>query len=445
MTECDEPAPNHRERRLGLGSAASLVVANMIGSGVFTTSGFALADLGRPEPVLLAWLVGGALAMCGALSYGALARRIPESGGEYTYLARTIHPLAGFLAGWVSLLAGFTAPIAVAALALQAYLADSFGSTHRPEWVATIAILAATLMHGLRLREGVALQNVAVALKVLAITAFIAVGLRAVPLAALTPSAASIAVEPAAFAVTLVWISFAYSGWNAAVYVAGEVRDPDRNLPRALCLGTGVVTALYLGLNAVFLYAAPAAELAGRAEIGAVAAQALGGLPLRRLLSALVALALFTALSSMLMAGPRVYARMAEDGVFPRLFARGADVPTLAILLQAVLAVVVVWVSGLSALLGYIGFTLGLSAAATVGGLVALRRREGRERVPIPGYPVVPLVFIAVTIASSLFMAVREPLQATLGLLTAATGIPLYFWATSRASRGPSPASTPSA
>jgi APA family basic amino acid/polyamine antiporter len=196
---------------------------------------------------------------------------------------------------------------------------------------------------------------------------------------------------------------------------------------RSLCLGTGAVTVLYLGLNAVFLYAAPVEDLAGKAEIGAVAAEALGGVRLRRLLSGLVALALFTAISSMLMAGPRVYARMAEDGVFPGLFARGTDVPTAAVALQAVLAVAVVWVSGLSALLGYIGFTLGLSAAATVGGLIALRRREGRERLPIPGYPVVPLLFIAATFASSLFMAVREPLQATLGLLTAATGIPVYF------------------
>jgi amino acid transporter len=423
---------NHGRRRIGLASAVSLVIANMIGAGVFTTSGFALADLGRPEPVLLAWLVGGALAMCGALSYGALARRIPESGGEYTFLTRTVHPLAGFLAGWVSLLAGFTAPIAVAALGLAAYLADSFGLLQRPEWVGTIGILAASLMHGLRLREGVVLQNLAVTLKVLAIGALIGIGLRVVPVETMRPSAEWIAVQPTAFAVTIVWISFAYSGWNAAVYVAGEVRDPDRNLPRSLCLGTGVVAALYLGLNAVFLYAAPAGELAGRAEVGAVAAEALGGMGLRRLISGLVALALFTSISSMLMAGPRVYARMAEDGLFPRLLMRGTEVPTAAVALQAGLAVAVVWASRLSALLGYAGFTLGLSAAATVGGLLALRHREGPERVPVPGYPFVPLLFIAVTLATSLFMAVREPLQAALGLLTAATGIPVYFAMSSR-------------
>ena len=168
-----EPGP---KRRLGVTSAGALVVANMIGVGVFTTSGFALADLHRPEPVLLAWGVGGILAMCGAVSYGALARQIPESGGEYTLLSRTVHPLAGFLAGCVSLLAGFTAPIAAAAHGLQAYLGPSFGLSVRPEWIGTTAILAAGLMHGLRLRHGVVLQNVAVLLKLVGIAGFVALG-----------------------------------------------------------------------------------------------------------------------------------------------------------------------------------------------------------------------------------------------------------------------------
>jgi APA family basic amino acid/polyamine antiporter len=413
-------------RRLGLTSAAALVVANMIGAGVFTTSGFALADLGRPAPVLLAWGVGGVLALCGALSYGALARRIPESGGEYTFLSRTVHPLVGFLAGWVSLLAGFTAPIAAAALGLQAYLSHFSGLAPRPEWIGTCAIVAASFMHGVRLRPGVLLQNVAVGVKLAVIAGFLVLGIVLAP----SPSGPDLA-EPAAlgltsFAVTLVWISFAYSGWNAAVYVAGEVRDPQRNLHRSLYLATAVVTVVYLGLNAVFLYSAPASELAGKAEVGAIAAEALGGINLRRAVSLLVALALFTSISSMVMAGPRVYARMAEDGLFPRWFAFEQDVPRAAVALQAALAVAVVWVTGLRELLGYIGFTLGISAAATVGGLIRLRLREGPERVPIPGYPWVPGLFVVATLGAATFMAVAEPMQAGLGLLTVAAGIPIY-------------------
>ncbi len=415
------------QRRLGLWSASFLVIANMIGVGVFTTSGFALAELGHPEPVLLAWLIGGVLAICGALSYGALARCIPESGGEYTFLSRTVHPIAGFLAGWISLLVGFTAPIAAAALGLQAYLTGLFETNLRPEWIGTTAILAAGLMHGVRLRTGVLAQNLLVVLKLLLIGGFIVLGVSLLPEKAEPVTANFGGVSITAFAVTLVWISFAYSGWNAAVYVAGEVRHPERNLPRSLLLATAIVMVIYVALNAVFLYSAPSTELAGRAEIGAVAAEALGGMGLRQAISALVSLALFTSISSMVMAGPRVYARMAKDGLFPQLFAVEKDVPIMAVALQVGLAVLVVWAFALRELLSYIGFTLGLSAAATVGGLLLLRRREGGERVPIPGYPWIQLLFILSTLIISLFMAVREPVEAGIGLVTVAMGLPIYW------------------
>jgi amino acid transporter len=414
-------------RRLGLPSACALIVGNMIGAGVFTTSGYALAELGRPQVVLLAWLVGGALALCGALSYGGLAQRIPESGGEYTYLTRIVHPLAGFLAGWVSLLAGFTAPIAAAALALQAYLADAFEIGLRPEWLGTLAILVAALMHGSRLREGVVLQNVAVGLKLVLIAALVGAGVAWLPSGGVSPGEPAGDVDLGAFAVMLVWISSAYSGWNAAVYVAGEVRDPERNLRRSLWLAPGMVTVIYVALNGVFLYSAPAAELAGRPDIAAAAAEALGGTGLRRSVSALVALALFTSISTMVMAGPRVYARMAEDGLFPRFFGKGEDVPRAAIAFQAALAIGVVWMSGLRALLSYIGFTLGLSAAATVAAVFVLRRREDAARLPVPGYPWVPGVFVLVTLGTSGFMAAQEPRQAFLGLLTLVLGVALHW------------------
>ncbi|MEE8558811.1 MAG: amino acid permease [Myxococcota bacterium] len=428
-------------RRLGLPSAVALVVANMIGAGVFTTSGFALADLGRPEPVLLAWGIGGLLAMCGALSYGALARRIPESGGEYTFLSRTVHPLAGFLAGWVSLLAGFTAPIAAAGLALQAYLAEPVRAFARPEWIGTFAIVAAGIMHGLRLREGVVLQNLAVGLKLILIVAFVGVGLTLKPLEIDVGALGTGGFELGAFAVTLVWISFAYSGWNAAVYLAGEIRNPERNLQRSLWMATALVTVIYLALNAVFLYSAPVSQLAGRADIGAVAARALGGPRLSGAVSGLIGIALFTSISSMVMVGPRVYAKMADEGFLPKFFSRGRDVPATAVALQVALSLLVLWMSDLAQLLGYIGFTLGLSAAATVGGLIVLRRAEGPERVPIPGYPWVPGLFVSATLCVALFMAVREPLQAGLGLGTVLLGIPFYWLA--RRARLSSPSRTP--
>jgi APA family basic amino acid/polyamine antiporter len=413
------------ERRLGLASATALVVASMIGAGVFTTSGFALADLGSPGRVLLAWLVGGLTAACGALSYGALARAIPESGGEYTYLSRTLHPLAGFLAGWVSLLAGFTGPLAAAALGLQAYLGSTFELAGDPRWIGTSAILLAGALHGLRLRPGVVAQNGVVAIKLVLILVFVALGATKLSASAV-PAATDRPFDLGAFAVSLVWISFAYSGWNGATYVAGEVRDPERNLPLALLLGTAFVTAAYLALNAVFVFAAPLETLAGKAEVGAIAAEALGGVELRRFLTLIVALALFTSVSSLVMAGPRVYARMAADGVFPRFFGHSGEVPGRSVALQVVLAIVVVWFAELGELIQTIGFTLGLSAAATVVGLVRLRWREGRERVPIPGWPFVPLVYLAMTLFASGFMALRRPEEAARGLELLAVGFVLY-------------------
>jgi APA family basic amino acid/polyamine antiporter len=220
------------------------------------------------------------------------------------------------------------------------------------------------------------------------------------------------------------------------VYIAEDMRDPRRTLPRSLVLATLCVTAVYLGLNAVFVYAAPVDQLAGTADVGAVAAEALGGLPARRAVSALVSLALFTSISSMVMAGPRVYAKMAEDGLFPRVFRAGGDVPAAAVMLQAGLSLVVLWVSGLAELLGYIGFTLGISAAATVSALFWVRMREGPRRVAVCGFPWTPGLFVLATLATAGFMIVREPVQAGLGLATVLAGIPLYALTRSHAPAG---------
>lgn len=407
----------------------------MIGAGVFTTSGFALADLGRREWVLLAWLVGGVLALCGALSYGALARRLPESGGEYFFLSRVFHPLVGFLAGWVSLLAGFTAPIAVAGLVFGAYAFPGGGIEQK--WVGSLAIAAAVALHGIRLHAGVALQNGAVALKLLLLAALIVFGGVRIAASEIVPVVEPQAFDLGAFAVSLVWISFSYSGWNAAVYVGGEVRDPERTLQRSLLWGTGIVMVVYLALNAVFLYSTDPAALAGVPEVAAVAAHALGGEWLARAVSLLIALALFTSISSMVMAGPRVYARMADDGLFPRAFSSTTSVPGAAIALQGALSLVVVWAGELAELLGYIGFILSLSSATTVVGLLVLRSREGAARVPIPGYPWIPGLFVITTLGAAAFLVARQPTESALGLATVLLGLPVYWLLRRRRGAGP--------
>lgn len=374
----------------------------MIGTGVFTTSGFLVADLKSPWLVLAAWAVGGFIAALGALCYGALARRIPESGGEYLFLSRTLHPAAGCVAGWISLVVGFSAPLAAAAFAFGEY-ARPWLPDGRPQWAGTLLVLVFTALHAAHVQRGAWVQNAAVMLKVLLIGFFVAFGLsRLHPQETLGPLDSPVSD----FAIALVWVSFSYSGWNAAVYLGGEVRDPDRNLPLSLLLGTGLVTLLYLALNAVFLFATAPAALAGQLEVGRIAAQALGGPGLAQAVAALVALVLVSSVSSLIMAGPRVSARMAQDGFLPRWLGPTAGPPRAAILLQTTLALSMLWTATYEKLLTLIGFTLSLSTAATVVGLMRLRWREGPQ-LRIPGWPVVPLLFLAFILFMTGFTAWR--------------------------------------
>lgn len=421
-----------RAASIGVGSAAALVAGNMIGAGVFTTSGFALADLGSRSAVLLAWFVGGLVACCGAWSYVRLADSMPGNGGEYLYLSRAVHPLAGFLAGWVSLLAGFTAPIAVAAHGLEAYSLESFGLDWPPGVLGAATIVGAGLAHGITRESGLRLQNIAVLAQIAAITGFILLGVFALPEPqpiAASPSDVSIS----AFAVTLIWISFSYSGWNAAVYVAGELGDAKPTLMRATLLGTVGVVALYIALNAVFVYSAPIESLAGKAEVGAIAAEALGGSAARRALSAIVALGLATSISAMVMVGPRIYAQMADDGVLPRALRSEGPTPRGAILLQVTLALAAFFVAGLRDLLLYVGFLLGLSAAGTVACLfirpTGSQTASGRTRRVSP-WP--PLAFIVMTLGSAAFLVRSEPKQALAGFGTLAIGALVYAITTRR-------------
>lgn len=403
---------------LGLTTASALVVANMIGSGVFSTSGFLLADLGSPWLVLAAWGVGGVQATLGALCYGSLARRIPESGGEYCFLSRTLHPLAGYIAGWISLLVGFSAPLAAAAYAFGKYAQPWLGGAS-PVLSGTILTLVFAAVHAHEVRRGARVQNWMVLVKVVLIVAFVSLAFTQ-----LTPIAdeAYAPFSISAFGVSLVWISFSYSGWNAAVYIGGEVRDPERTLPRSLILGTVLVTLLYLALNTVFVFAAPLRELAGHLEIGRIAARAIGGAVLEEATAVLVSLALISSASSLVMAGPRVYAKMAADGYLPAWLAVSQGPPRAAIALQTTLALVLLWTSSFDALLTYIGFTLGISTAATVVALLALRHREGRA-LKIPGFPVVPWLFLAGVVAMTTFTVMQKPWESLVGFGTMAAGV----------------------
>ncbi len=404
-----------QSRSLGGGALLALIIANIIGTGVFTTSGFSVGALGSREAVLLAWLVGGVHALLGALSYAWLVQRYPHSGGEYLLLSRALHPAAGYVAGWVSLLAGFTAPIAAAAHGLEAY-AGMAGT----RWLGASAILLFAVLHGLFARGGVWIQNAAVLIKVVLLFLFVGWGMWGITIRPDVTSLQTTHWEN--FGSACVWITFSYTGWNAAVYIAGEIKDIERDLFRATLGAVGVITVLYLCLNAVFLYAAPIAALSNKADVGRIAAAALGGEYAAQFLSGIVVLALITSISAMSMAGPRVTWQMARDGYLPAIFGRGEPPPTLAIFFQALLALGVFWLSSLKEILGMIGLTLILSSAGTVCSLFVEQYRSGwRPKSML--YPWVPLLFVTSTLAMGVWMAWRSPKEAAVSV-----GVILFGW-----------------
>jgi len=342
----------------------------MIGAGIFTTSGFSLSGMPRVA-VLGAWCVAGFIAVCGAATYGMLARRITESGGEYLFLSRTFHPAIGFIAGWVSLLQGFTGALAFAAVTLELY---ALPESVRPAWyppglLAIAAILLFACVHALQLRPGLQTQNAIVVTKLGMLAVFIIWPFVIAPVGQWPGMTEIVEAKPFsidAFATSLVWISLSYSGFNAAVYVTSEVRHAHANVPRALIIGTLLVTGCYLLLNFIFVFGPPLAEVSGQEHVAAVAAKSLGGVGFEALVRGIICLALVSSISSLVIAGPRVYAKMAEDGVFPKCLAfQGTQTPVGSIFLQAVLACLLVLVTTLQDLLGVLGFTLSVSAALT--------------------------------------------------------------------------------
>lgn len=420
------------DNSLGLYTLIALVIANMIGAGVFTTSGFAMGDLGSPILVVLAWFIGGCLALCGAVSYGLLSRLMPVSGGEYLFLSRSIHPAVGFVAGWISLLAGFTGAIAYAAISFEVYMLPEVYREILPEnSLASAVILVCACAHGLKLRFGAVLQNVAVAAKLVLIGAFIVFVLTGTSPASWEgvqywQNSAAPEFSIHAFAMTLMWISFSYCGFNAATYIASEVKDVDV-LPKSMLYATLLTMVIYVLLNSVFVFVPAPGIIAYKQDVAAIVAGVLGGDTLAALVRFTIAIALFTSVLAMIMVGPRVYARMADDGLLPAVLKFKGEVPAAAILLQTVLALIVVWVSTLRELLSYLGFTLGLSAVITVASLFIVVKRNKPDMSKLHGYPWAPLVFIVFTLLFACLGAVRQPWQMAGAIVTIASGIAAYY------------------
>jgi basic amino acid/polyamine antiporter, APA family len=366
--------------RLGLGSGVGLVVANMIGAGVFVSAGFMAQQLG-PGAILLAWAVGAVLALCGTLAYGAIVRAWPRSGGEYRFLSDLLHPFAGYLAGWTSLLVGFSAPIAASALS-AGHFAGTLWPSVPPVPFAAALIVALTALHAAGFRTSTRTQNGLVVLKSALLFGFVAVGLAHAPAywPAWEPPRPASDVVPV-FATSLFFVSFAFSGWNAAVYAASEFAKPRRDVPRAMLLGCLLVAVLYLAVNWVFV-ASLTPEQASVALTFETDQVTLGHVIMREALgpaggaamSVLTIAALVSSMSAMVFVGPRVYAAMAKDGFLPRALAgSGAAPPLPAVVLQGALALLILLTHPLHEMLQNLGAVLTLFAALTAGALFKVR------------------------------------------------------------------------
>jgi APA family basic amino acid/polyamine antiporter len=430
-------------RQLGTAHAAALIVASMVGTGIFTTTGVLLSSLRSPPLVLIVWALAGLLALCGAAVYAELGAMMPRAGGEYVYLSRAFGPAIGFLSGWIALFVGFAAPTAAGALAFGKYL--QVVAPWAPPKLAALALLAVlTAVHMIDVRFGASLQTTLAGLVVALAVTFIVAALASghgqwsrlsagADGEAVGHAAGGSPVSAGAIAVGLVYVSYAYSGWNGAGYLAGEIRDPGRSLPRALALGTGLVTALYLALNAVFLWSAPQSALVGQVEVANVAALALFGPRGAILLSSLVALALAGFVSAMLMSGPRGTFAMAEDGLFFRALGRtnAHGAPTLAVALQGALAIVAAATAAFDPILVYVGFTLTVSSAAAVVAAFVLRRREPQADRPHRafGWPLTGLLFLVLAVFMVVLSVHERPAETAAGLITVLTGAVAYrFW-----------------
>ncbi len=414
-------------------TALAVVIANMIGTGVFTSLGFQLLEIQSGFVILALWFVGGITALCGALTYAELGAALPRSGGEYNFLSRTYHPSVGFVSGWMSATIGFAAPTALAAITFGTYLASVFPALS-PRWlaVALIAVLAAA--HATNRRASGGTQQIFTWLKLLLIAAFCVLGWTLVEtpqdIRFLPVAGDGALLLSGAFAVALIYVNYAYIGWNAATYFIDELDRPRETLSRVLVLGTGIVMALYLLLNFTFLYAAPVDALAGKLEVGYVAAQFVFGDAGAAIMGVVLALLLVSTVSAMTLAGPRVLHVIGQDFHALRFLARTNrhEVPVVAIVLQSALAGAFVLTATFESILVFAGFTLGVSTLFTVASVVVLRVRRPELSRPyrVPWYPVPPLVFLAVTGWTLTYIVMQRPLEGLAGLGVLAGGAVFY-------------------
>ncbi|HTH20016.1 MAG TPA: amino acid permease [Candidatus Udaeobacter sp.] len=430
-------------RTIGFVTASSIVIANIIGTGIFTSLGFQLNDTQSGFSLLMLWIIGGIAALCGALCYSELAAALPRSGGEYHFLAKIYHPALGFMAGFVSATVGFAAPIALAAMAFGHYFNGVFGAGS-PVVLSFVVVWIVTVFHVGNLRVGSAFQNVSTLVKLLLIGALIAAGFfvpSKQPISFLPAPGDNSAILSGPFAVALVYVMYSYSGWNASAYISSEIKRPEKNVPRSLLAGTAVVIVIYVLLNAIFLATTPAEEMKGQLEVALIAGKHIFGDSGGRFAGAIICLGLVAAISSMTWIGPRVTMSMGEDHWLLRwLGAKNKHgIPTNAVLLQLLFVNLLLLTQRFQDVVRYTQFSLLLCSLLAVLGVIVLRfkRPEIRRPYRVWFYPLPPIVFSIITIWMMFYLLRSHTAESVAGLATALLGLLLYFCAGKRRDRSP--------
>jgi APA family basic amino acid/polyamine antiporter len=452
------PSSTHTslERRLGPFDAAAIIVANVIGGGILFTPPFIASMVPHPVWFLSTWIAGGILAFFGAMAYAELAALRPRAGGEYVYLREAYGPLAGFMTGWTSFVAGFAGALAASAIflivVLDRFIPGAANSTpllvipipyvpltfSRHTLLAIVAVWLFAFVHIVGVGPGRAVMNVLATLKVLALLIFIAAGFAVGVGSSANLQQAAASISPTNWLLALVPVMFTYSGWNAASYMAEEIRDPGRNVPRALLMGTIGVIIIYALLNLLYLYAIPVGELAAvKGSVFDFIGERMLGARAGDILAIVAIISLAAGINAWTFAGPRIYYAMARDGVF---FPAAAQVhpkfktPHTSIIAQALWTSILILTGSLDALANYVGFAIILFAGIAVAAVFVLRAREPNAPRPYKtlGYPVAPAIFVLTSLAIVLNALYRDPRQFGLGLLVIASGIPLYLWLTRR-------------
>jgi APA family basic amino acid/polyamine antiporter len=426
-------------------TVTAVVIANMVGTGVFTSLGFQLLDIRSGFVLLMLWAVGGLAAFCGAMTYAELGAAMPRSGGEYNFLTRIYHPAAGFVSGWVSATIGFAGPVALAAMTFAAYATTVLPGESSPVLKKSLAaglLIILTFIHATNRRNSGRIQLIFTILKVAVIVLFCVAAVVMVetpqPVNFFPSEGDGALLTSGEFAVALIYVSYAYAGWNAATYLSSELEEPQRTLPWILMTGTLVVMTLYVALNFVFLYAAPMDSMAGQLEVGYIAAEVAFGDIGGRFTGIVLAMLLISTVSAMTMAGPRVIQVIGED--FPALAILGQKnkdgMPANAIILQSSIAMLFILSSTFESILVFAGFTLALNSFATVLGIFILRWKQPNLDRPYRTflYPLPPLIYLTLTGWTLWFVLLSRPIEGLFGLGIIGSGLLLYFFSSFKSS-----------